>query len=251
MASGPLQINEADLQAYVDRRLAADRHAAVEAWLAAHPGEAERVADYARINGALHAAYDRLAVEPIPDRLVLMAVRKPRWPRLAALAASVLLAIVLGAIAGWLLHVAPDSGLVQRAALAHATYAPEVLHPVEMKAQERSELLAWLSKRLGMKVEAPNLEAAGFNFVGGRLLPGETGATALLMYESAAGDRVSLYWGADTRLSRDTGLRYARERNVRLYYWIDPECGYAVASAELGEPELLRLARIVYEQLEK
>jgi anti-sigma factor RsiW len=38
---------------------------------------------------------------------------------------------------------------------------------------------------------------------------------------------------------------------VRLYYWIDPECGYAVASAELGEPELLRLARIVYEQLEK
>jgi anti-sigma factor RsiW len=247
----PIQVNEAELQAYVDRRLVADRHAAVEAWLATHPSEAERLAAYSRINELLRAAYDGVLAAPIPDRLVQRPARKARWRRFAALAASVLVAVILGGIAGWRLHAGPDSALVQRAALAHATYAPEVLHPVELRAQERSELLAWLSKRLGMKVEAPNLEAAGFNFVGGRLLPGEAGASALLMYESSAGARVSLYWAADTRLSQDTGLRYAHERNLRVYYWIDSECGYAVVSSELGKEDLLRVTRIAHDQLEK
>jgi anti-sigma factor RsiW len=249
--SAPLHVTEAELQAYVDRRLSPDRHAAVKAWVAARPSEAERLAAYWRINEVLHAAYDSVLAAPMPARLTVMAWRKPRWRRLAALAAAVLVAALLGAIAGWQLHIGPDSALMQRAALAHATYAPEVLHPVEMRAQERSELLAWLSKRLGMKVEAPNLEPAGLAFVGGRLLPGEAGATALLMYESAAGARVSLYWGADTRLSYDTGLRYARQKNVRMYYWIDPECGYAVVSSELAKDDLLRVATIAHEQLEK
>lgn len=248
--SAPLQINETELQAYVDRRLGADRHAAVQAWLAARPSEAERLAAYLRIDEALHAAYDGLLAEPIPERLAAAAAKKARWPRLAALGASVLVAAALGAGAVSLLE-RPDSGLVRRAALAHELYAPEVLHPVEMRAHEKSELLGWLSKRLGMTVRSPDLEPAGLFFVGGRLLPGKTGASALLMYETRGGSRVSLYWAADTTLAQNTALRYAREHNVRVYYWIDRECGYALASSELGKDELLRVAKMAYEQLEK
>jgi anti-sigma factor RsiW len=39
-------INEGDLHAYVDDELSADRRSAVAAWLATHPDDAARVADW-------------------------------------------------------------------------------------------------------------------------------------------------------------------------------------------------------------
>jgi anti-sigma factor RsiW len=50
-------VSEADLQAYADGRLAEGRRAAVEAWLAARPEEAERVAAYRRLAHEVRAAY--------------------------------------------------------------------------------------------------------------------------------------------------------------------------------------------------
>ena len=38
---------------------------------------------------------------------------------------------------------------------------------------------------------------------------------------------------------------------MRVYYWLDDECGYAVASAELSRGELHALAQMAHEQLEK
>lgn len=69
----------------------------------------------------------------------------------------------------------------RRAALAHAVYAPEVRHPVEVAAVEKAHLAAWLSKRLEAEVRAPDLGGAGFALLGGRLLPGEalSGAASL------------------------------------------------------------------------
>ena len=50
--------------------------------------------------------------------------------------------------------------------------------------------------------------------------------------------------------NRETAFRYARENNVGVFYWIDREVGYALASADLSKDELLRLANLVYKQLE-
>ena len=49
-------ITESELQAYADGRLDSERRLAVEAWIAARPEEAERIADYRRLSEALHAA---------------------------------------------------------------------------------------------------------------------------------------------------------------------------------------------------
>ena len=130
------------------------------------------------------------------------------------------------------------------------SYAAEVQHPVEPRA--RGELLDWLSERLRMKVQAPELHAAGLAFLGGRLLPGDAAAAALLMYEGQSGQRVTLYWGPEFRQARETGLLYASgERGMRVYYWLDDECGYALASAELSQEELHAVAKMAHEQLEK
>jgi anti-sigma factor RsiW len=140
--------------------------------------------------------------------------------------------------------------MAHRAALAHATYSPEVRHPVEVGAADEAHLVAWLSKRLGVQVRAPKLDDAGMSLVGGRLLPGESGPVAQFMYQSSNGRRLTLYVRQERSRNTETAFRYARENNVGVFYWIDRECGYAIASADLNRDELLKVADLVYKQLE-
>ena len=87
------------------------------------------------------------------------------------------------------------------------------------------------------------------SLVGGRLLPGETGPVAQFMYQTERGRRLTLYVRAETAPHRETAFRYARESNVGVFYWIERECAYAIASADLNKEELLRVATMVYKQL--
>jgi len=252
------QVSDAELQAYADERLPQERRAAVEAWLATRPEEAERVADYRRLGAAMRAAYDPVLGEPVPPALERAARRQAKRRHFAAAAGWVVLGFAAGALAGWQLHgsrsvVAPaaDAGLMaRRAAIAHATYSPEVRHPVEVGADQEQHLVAWLSKRLGVKVRAPKLEEAGLALVGGRLLPGESGPVAHFMYQTNNGRRLTMYVRAEPSKNRETAFRYSRENNVGVFYWIDRDSGYAIASADLNREELLRVATLVYKQLE-
>ena len=71
---------EADLHAYADARLEPSRHGEVEAWLATHPEDAERVHAWRRHKEALHAGFDPVLDEPLPDRLLRAARPAPLWP---------------------------------------------------------------------------------------------------------------------------------------------------------------------------
>lgn len=131
-------MREADLQGYVDGLIDARQRAAVEAYLATSPVEAERLAAYRRQNIALHALFDPIAGEDLrqlPPALTRLAaefdaqLRRPAsqapadgYRRLAACLA-VLLA---GGIAGWAaLNFAgrqdPIRGSLMPAALETAT----------------------------------------------------------------------------------------------------------------------------------
>jgi anti-sigma factor RsiW len=251
-------ITEADLQAYADGRLPEPRRAAVEAWLATRPDEAERVAAYRRLAQEVRAAYDSMIAEPVPERLAQAAAPRAPMRRFAAVASWVILGIAIGAPLGWqarpqrvVTQNAADSSLIaRRAAVAHATYSPEVRHPVEVGAEDEQHLVTWLSKRLGVKVKAPKLDDAGMGLVGGRLLPGENGPVAQFMYQNQNGRRLTLYVRTEASKNRETAFRYARENNVGVFYWIDREVGYAIASADLSKDELFKLANLVYKQLE-
>jgi anti-sigma factor RsiW len=253
-----LPIGEADLQAYVDGRLEPERRAAVEAWLAARPEDAERIAAYRRLAHEVRAAYDTLVAEPVPPHLA-RAIARRRWRRRAAVAAGwLLVGAAIGALASWELRPGrvvmqaqlDNTAIARRAAIAHATYSPEVRHPVEVGADDEQHLVAWLSKRLNVKLRVPKLDDAGMSLVGGRLLPGESGPVAQFMYQSQNGRRLTLYVRTEASRNHETAFRYARENNVGVFYWIDREMGYALASADLNREELLRLANLVYKQLE-
>jgi anti-sigma factor RsiW len=140
------------------------------------------------------------------------------------------------------------AALPQQAALAHVVYSPEVLHPVEVRADDEAHLVHWLSKRLGAPVRAPHLRDSGYELVGGRLLPGETGPAAQFMYQDATGRRLTLYVRIAAADNRETAFRYAQEGKVGVFYWVDGPFGYAL-SGELDRPRLLQVAESVYRAL--
>lgn len=218
----------------------------------------ETEADLAAYADALHARFDSVLDEPVPERL--RAAARPRLRRLAMAAAWVFLGLSVGAIAGWQLHgmrqpeaakAAPEVNVMaRRAAVAHATYSPEIRHPVEVGADQEAHLVAWLSKRLGAPVRAPKLDAVGYSLVGGRLLPGDAGRpVAQFMYQCKEGTRVTLYVRTDARANNETAFRFASEGSVRVFYWIDRSFGYAVSSADISRERLLKVANTAYSQL--
>ncbi|MDH3738957.1 MAG: anti-sigma factor, partial [Alphaproteobacteria bacterium] len=64
------QIGEGELHALVDGELDAARHAEVEAWLSENPEAARRVARYRAQNAGMHALYDGVLQEELPQGIV-------------------------------------------------------------------------------------------------------------------------------------------------------------------------------------
>lgn len=245
-------LHEEDLHAYVDGALPEARRIEVEAWLAAHPEDARRVRDWAAQNQALHVAFDEVLNEPLPLDLVRAARRRPArpvWMRIAAV-----LAFAAVGLAGYGIGrqqaptVLVQAPLARDAAIAHVVYSPEVKHPVEVDSAHAEHLVAWLSKRLGASLRAPDFAAQGFELLGGRLLPGRDGPVAQFMYQDGAGRRVTLYVRRGQEATRDTAFRHASERGVEVFYWIDGDFGYAL-SGQIGKGDMGRLADAAYRQL--
>ncbi len=261
-----LPVTEADLHAYVDGLLPESRRAEIEAYLAARPEEAERLQAYRNQNDALRKLFNPVLSEPVPARL--NAAPRRRSGMLQQLAAGLAIAF-FGCGAGWTLHerigpqaeqaLAPASapatvqrvtGLARQAAIAHVVYSPDVKRPVEIGADQEEQLVTWLSKRIGSQIRPPKLGKLGYELIGGRLLPGETGPVAQFMYHDVAGQRLTLYVSTEQAQNKDTGFRFAQEGPVTVFYWIDGKFGYAL-SAGADKGELARIATVVYDQLQK
>jgi len=241
-------VAEAELHAYVDGGLSEGAKAEIEAWLRAHPEDAEKMRAYAEQNALLRSLYDQVLDEPVPA--ALLAVHPRGWRRYSA--AAVIFALGLGL--GWLVRgefitpqVVPVS-FARQAATAHVVYAPEVRHPVEVAANDEEHLVGWLSKRLGTTLKAPKLAPLGYELVGGRLLSGLQGPVAQFMYQDGRGQRLTLYISKQRGEPRDTAFRFSQEDRVSVFYWVDGDYGYAL-SGEVKRDQLLQVAEVVYKQL--
>lgn len=246
-------ITETDLHAYVDDVLPEARRAEVEAYLVTRPKETDRVQAYRQQNEELRRWFAPVLDEPVPARLQKALTTRRRFMPLRY--AAVVAWITLGGVVGWQLGSMQKSGpaatsaaFARRAAIAHITYSPEVRHPVEVGADQETHLVNWLSKRLGVRLKVPHLGDVGYTLVGGRLLPGTNGPVAQFMYQDAKGQRLTLYVRTNAGDKRETAFRFAKEKNVAVFYWLDGRLGYALSS-EIDKAELLRVATAVYRQL--
>jgi anti-sigma factor RsiW len=246
-------VHEHELHAYVDGALPEPRRLEVEAWLAAHPVDAERVQAWAGQNQLLHAAFDAVLNEPLPLNLV-RAARCPAMPMPFKAVAAMLSMLVTGLI-GYTIGLgtpgqapAATAYLARDAAIAHSVFSPEARHPVEVDAAHAEHLVTWLSKRVGTQLHAPDFSAQGFELLGGRLLTGETGPVAQFMYQDRIERRVTLYVRRAVAGNKETTFRHATENGVEVFYWIDGDFGYAL-SGQIGRQAMQQLADAAYQQL--
>ena len=271
------------LSAWLDAELEPAEQAHVGAWLREHPEPAALTRLWAADRDTLRTRLAQVLDEPVPPALLqtvakagrdAMAANPPRWKRAAVAAGLVLGGILLGSLIGasavssspatfaalplpWRPVALAATSWPHRAAVAHAVYAPEVRHPVEVnvvegsaseqKAQEQ-HLARWLGKRLNLPVRLYDLRAQGFELVGGRLLPDLAGPSAQLMYQNGAGQRVTLYLRRPEP-GTDTAFRFQREGDLNLFYWVEDGFGCALVG-KLPREQLLAMAHAVYRQAE-
>ena len=260
MIDRDLPVTEEELHAYVDGELPADRQDTVTAWLSAHPEQAAQVAAWRAQADSIRARYGAVANEPVPERLTLerltrqgRATGSRSWAALAAAAAVV--AFLAGGAAGWVAHGAATSAssgfeaITADALDAYKLYVVEVRHPVEVPGSERAHMTQWLTKRLGYEQRIPDLQSIGLKLVGGRLLPGPTGAAAAFyMYEGPSGERFTIYSAPAS--SPESALRYKHGDRFAAFYWVDDKHAYVV-SGPADREQLEKVAKTVYEQVDK
>jgi anti-sigma factor RsiW len=137
--------------------------------------------------------------------------------------------------------------LAQSALMAHRTFAPEVVHPVEVAASDAQHLSAWMTKRVGLRLVPPDFTADGFRLIGGRVLPDMNGTAAAMMYEDGNGRRVTVFVAPEPG-QVETALRFAEGEGSKGFWWIDGGFGCAVVG-DAPRDVLKTLAGKAYEAL--
>jgi anti-sigma factor RsiW len=244
------EVHEDELQAFVDGQLPRNRCTTVLAYLGRHPEEVARLAAYATQKENLRAHLEEIGPptgdprtaelqQVLADRLAVRS-RYGDWLRRAAA-----MAVLLGA--GWwsntLYHqylTDPLPDVVIEAAQAHEIFSGDRERPVELTALASTDLAAWFSSRLGELVEIPSLRAMGLQLVGGRLLAGDQGPVAQLIYEDASGYRVSLCLSS---APSDSGseLELVTVEGLTAGYWHEGDLTYALV-AKGTEQQLVTIA---------
>ena len=250
--------SERDIHMALDGELPAEDRMAFDFWLNANPEMAARSARYAADGEALRAAFAGVLSEPVPARLAetllgrtagRRAPPSPWW-----LAAAAVLLLAAGGASGYLAGSAGSGAgdtasdqLAEEAIAAHVVYAAEQRHAVEVPASDRDHMETWLSSRVGLKLVPPDLAPDGFHLVGGRLLPAGSHKAAMLLYEDAAGDRLSVFVTAESA-ARGSGTYAEMADGPRAVYWLDKGYGCAVVGV-LPSGRLNAVAASAYRQL--
>jgi anti-sigma factor RsiW len=252
-------ITEDDLHAYVDDALEPDRRAKVGSYLADHPDVAKRVAGFADQRELIRAALAPIADEPLPAELNLsrMIESQRRRPAPAWWAIAAMLLLSVGGLGGWIvrgsLEASPGglAALAQEAAYSYNVYAPDRVHPVEMRASDAAQLVQWVSSRLNRPVRVPDLANSGYRLMGGRLVATQHGPAAMFMYDDDHGSRVVVLTRPMSRADQNAPMTAQSSGSATGFAWADNGIGYSLvgeAPAETLRPvanEVRRQARAI------
>lgn len=239
MTSAPSPISDADLHAFVDGRLDESRRGAVLQYLADHDEEQQRVQDWMDQADGLRRA---LRNDEAAGRDAILARLAGTGPRRRAiqvaarrllLAASIVMAIGLGGLAGWVAHgnrkLSEIARLGIEATTAYSVFANDANRPIEISSDNRAELISWITRKLGHRVSVPDLSPMGYQLMGGRVLTAMYGPAAMLLYRDADDNRITVYL-QPMRVGRPEPMRPIQGQAVDGYAWIERQVGYSVMS---------------------
>jgi len=234
-------ITEDDLHAYADDALEPERRAEVGSYLADHPDVAKRVAGFADQRELIRAALAPIADEPLPAELNLsrMIESQRRRPAPAWWAIAAMLLLSVGGLGGWIvrgsLEASPGglAALAQEAAYSYNVYAPDRVHPVEMRASDAAQLVQWVSSRLNRPV--PDLASSGYRLMGGRLVATQHGPAAMFMYDDDHGDRVVMLTRPMSSADQNAPMTARSDGGATGFTWADNGIGYSLVGEAPAE----------------
>jgi len=251
--------SERDIHMALDGELPGEERMAYDAWLEANPEMKAKATRYVADRAALRSAFAGVMDEPVPARLRQAVfgegpAKTPAWRSRWWLSAAAAVVLAVGGLGGYVAGIDgigktgdSDEQLAEQAIAAHVIYAAEKRHAVEVPASDKDHLQTWLSNRIGLKLVAPDLAAEGFELVGGRLLPAGQGKAAMLLYEDARGERISLFVTAESSATTK-GTYTAEADGPEAVYWLDKGYGCAVVGS-LPPERLSAVAKSAYGQL--
>jgi anti-sigma factor RsiW len=126
-------------------------------------------------------------------------------------------------------------------------FSADQVRPVEIKANDQAALVNWLSERLRRPVAVPDLSAAGYRFMGGRLVATAHGPAGLLLYDDDHGNRMAMLIRPMT-VNKDMPMTQHRTDGVDGYAWAAKGLGFGLVGA--ADPAVLHpLANEVRRQI--
>ncbi len=248
-------VTDDDLHAYVDGVLDAGRRPAVERHLAQHPEAAARVAGWQAVGASLREATAWKAREPVPARLdiarLLEARRARRWQP-ARVAASILIALAVGAGSGWVArgpHMPTGvAAVAMEAASVHRMFASADGSAAPYDAGAKAELASWLSRELGHPATPPDLSRAGYRLVSGRLVATDLGPACMYLYEGPHGLRITLFMRPMEKRNMNAPMRPMHGAETVGYVWARNGLGFGLVTSEPMET-LRGLANEIRDQM--
>lgn len=229
--------DEDTIHAYVDGRLDPDASQAVERYLAHHPERAAEVRAWRQDAQRLRAAFGTwpaLPDNPALDPARIRVRRRRRVRARFATAAMLLLCVALGGWGGWQAHGLRQAGAeppMADAVQAYRMFAGTPATGADVVARGDGDLQAWLDRHFRNAPRLPDLHAAGYLPVRGRLMATDVGPAAMVVYASARGGAISFYLRAPSmRGPLPRGQR--RDGSLVAEYGSDNGYNYALVSRD-------------------
>lgn len=226
--------SERDVHAYVDGKLDDADRQTMDTWLAANPELAKQILAWqldaqnlrAGLSGDLHRPMNP-DLDPVHVRQRL---RRNRSRHLAS-AAMLLIAVAIGGLTGWQARemtlasgVPPMADAVQ----AYRMFAVNDNVASDWNASKPNNVQVWLDKNFAQANRLPNLEAAGFKPVSGRLSSTEQGAAAMVVYKDAQGRTLSFYIRPPIERNHMLTRGTRRDGELQADYWSGGGYNYAM-----------------------
>ncbi|GLQ16379.1 anti-sigma factor family protein [Maritalea porphyrae] len=249
-----MNISDDLLVAYVDGELSQAKREEVETYLAQNPEQAERVKQWQANDLALKQAFSLDDVPDVQSELPTAHNDNNRWQQLTryALAACLLLAIGFGGGLGLSQLPFGDVKYQLRVAAwaneAHEVFATDKNRPGEFDQDSLDVATGWLQKRVGVDVSIPNLESNQLRFVGARLV-GQGGLPgALMTYETASAERISVFVQAHSEQLAEVGYWFVPSEDKTTCVWLNQNIAFSV-TGDMSNDDLKAIALRVRDSL--
>lgn len=240
-----IEITEDDLNRFIDGEADPDTRRRVEAHLADHPEEAERVRrireDMARLRRHFTTMEAHVSDRHLADTVGMIVDHAP--PRrvvgmeVGMRVAAMLVVAVVGSAAVFGIKLSMSvPAFADAAALAYLDVAREATPPGAPAQQDPGTLVQWLKRETGLDIHVPFAEEHGFRLTAGKLAQFDHHAAVLLVYEDGRHHRVVVF-ATQVRDRDDPKPHFTVDRSAHINWWSRRGVGLVIAAGDKRDLE--------------